>query len=200
MPNESVHRVSKSSNTPPVPEVTVPTSSTPQKIWTPFTISLTVFVVFIIFGIVFFNTIVNQPEELSNPALLPTSTPTPTPTPIILKPDDGVKGNYTVSQGAKDTGPTFTKVTFDPLDVQKGQTLTLTITLSSQSLVSSVTGTLTADTTSMPITLQQISQTKTTTVWSGTFPTTDTLLYKYILRLDAVNGTGTSSVTVAPRS
>ena len=132
--------------------------------------------------------------------ILPTSTPTPTPTPIILKPDDGVKGNYTVSQSAKETGLTFSTVTFDPLDVQKGQTLTLTVTLSSQSPVSQVTGMLTADTTSIPITLQKSSQTATTSVWSATLPITDTLLYKYILKLEAVNETGTSSVTVAPRS
>jgi len=196
-----------------VPEDSVPIPPAPPKIWTPMTVGLTLFVTAIVFGIVFFDTIVNQPmmksfltgvryqsDKPSDTVLLPTSTPTSTPTPIILKPDDGVKGNYTVSQSAKDTGPTFQTVTFDPLDVKKGQTLTLTVTLSSQSLVSSVTGTLTSDTISIPITLKQTSQTKTITVWSATVPITDTLLYKYILRLNAVNETGTSSVTVAPRS
>ncbi len=192
----------------PAPEAAI-TPSTPQKLWTPLTISLTVLVVVIVLSIVFFDTIVNKPvikriftgsqyqsNKLSDSDLLPP----PTPTPIILKPDEGTKGNYTVSQNAKDTGPTFSTVTFDPLDAQKGQNLTITVTLSSQSPVSAVTGTVTGDTASMPVTLQKISETAATSVWSTTFSVTDTLLYTYMLKVDAVNGTGTSSVTVAPRS
>ena len=196
---------------PPVPAM-MDSPVPPKNLWSPLTISLTVLVVAMVLSIVFFDTIVNQPmiksfltggqyqsNKFSDSAILPAPSPI-IPTPIILKPDEGTKGNYTVSQSAKDTGPTFSTVTFDPLDVQQGQNLTITVTLSSQSPVSQVTGTLTGDTTSIPIALQKSSQTATTTVWSATFSITDTLLYKYILKLEAVNGTGTSSVTVAPRS
>lgn len=193
----------------PVSDAPIVTPPASQKVWSPLTVGLAVFVVFLLLSIVFFDTIVTQPvierlltggryqpDKFSGTAMLPT----PSPTPIILKPDEGTKGNYTVSQSAENTGPSFSRVTFDPLDVQKGQTLTISVTIASQSPVSAVTGTVTGDTTSMPIVLEQRSKTAAISVWSAALPITDTLFYTYILRLHAVNETGASSVTVAPRS
>ena len=43
----------------------------------------------------------------------------PTPTPIPLKPDNGTKGTYLISQ-TKNGGPMVKQVIFDPLDIKKG--------------------------------------------------------------------------------
>lgn len=146
---------------------------------------------------------VQTPQKKEIAITTPTTAPqnpTPTPSPIVLKPDDGVKGNYSVSQGSQYKGPTISHVTFDPLDVKKGQKLTVTVTLSSPTPITSVTGTLTGDTTSMPITFTRVSTANATSIWSATLTITDTLWYKYILKLTGVNANGTSSVIVAPRS
>ena len=185
-------------------------SPPPKNLWSPLNILLGVIVVSTLGSIVFFDTIIDSPiireliigrtDKQPQKKNLDIASPTVRPTPIILLPDDGVKGNYSISQSDKTKGPTFAKVIFDPLDVQKDQQLTITVTLGSPSPISSVTGTLTGDTTSTPITLQYVSTKDTTNVWSATIPITDTLWYKYMLNLTATNASGTSSIMVAPRS
>lgn len=165
--------------------------------------------VFIVFGIVFFDTIVNKPvikrlltggqyqsNKLRDSALLPTSTPIPTPTPIQLH--EGI-GEYTVSHG-ETNGPSIINVIFDPLDVRKDQLLTLFVNIRSQDIVTSVTGTLETDTASMPLTFTLSQESKGVQTWITKVTMTDTLWYTYIANITAKSNKGETSVTVAPRS
>lgn len=126
--------------------------------------------------------------------------PTPTPTPIILLPDEGTKGNYAVSQSSNSKGPSIQKVVFDPLDVKKGQTLTVMVLLSSADPIIHVGGTLTSDTKTTPVTFAQTGTTGTQHTWSASLTVEDTVLYKYILTVSASTVKGDATVTVAPRS
>lgn len=134
-------------------------------------------------------------ENVSNKSPLPIATATPTP----LKPDDGTKGTFTIGQG-KHGGPTFRKVVLDPLDVQKGQSLTINVTFDVASTVSSLTGKLETDGLPVDITFNKISDDVLPEVWQAQINLTDTVLYKYILTLTASDSTGTSKIEVAPRS
>jgi len=121
----------------------------------------------------------------------------PTPTPISLH--SGV-GHYTVSH-PKSNGPSISTVTFNPLDVQKGQVLTVSVTMQSSSAVRSVTGYLETDTMKIPLTFANATpgvlggQT-----WSVSLTVPDTLWYTYIMTLQATNSTGSTPLAVAPRS
>lgn len=193
----------------PTPSSQLNSIPTPQKIWTPFTVGLTVFVVVIIFGIVFFDKIINQPvikqlltgvryqsDKRSDSVLLPTSTPIPTPTPIQLH--EGI-GEYTVSHG-ETNGPTIVNIIFDPLDVRKDQLLTLSVNLRSQDKVTSVTGTLETDTGSIALNFTLSQESKGVQTWITKITMTDTLWYTYIANITAKSDKGETSVTVAPRS
>ncbi len=130
-----------------------------------------------------------------------TVTPTykPTPTPIILQPDTGTKGTYNISQGAH-AGPTFQQVIFDPLDVQKGQTLTITVIVTANSNSQSVTGTLQTDSGKKNLTFQKTQTTAASEFWSASVTVDSTVWYTYILTINATSAEGASSATVAPRS
>lgn len=139
-----------------------------------------------------------QPITLQTaPPAAATATPIPTIYPLI--PDAGTAGTYNVSQGPH-SGPTFRRVVFDPLDVKKGQDLKITITLESNSGVSSLTGTFTMDNSKKDLSFTRVSDQGATEVWETTFNLTDSVDYKYILNLTGRDAGGTSTIAVAPRS
>lgn len=129
------------------------------------------------------------------------TSPTPTPTPIVLIPDEDVKGNYVVSQSKDAKGPRIEKVTFDPLDVQVGQTLNITVHVFSKSPVSKLTGRLNSDNQA-----SQLIFTNTTpeepenTNWTTSLVIDDPVLFRYIVEIFGTDTNGTTTVTVAPRS
>lgn len=137
---------------------------------------------------------------LSDRNPIPTNAPTPTPTSIILKPDDGTKGTYAVSQSSNSKGPTIQKVIFNPLDAQKGQTLTITVVLSSPDPILHVGGTLMSDAKEHPLTFTQTEIKGSQSVWVASYQLDDTVLYTYILSISASTVKGDSTVRVAPRS
>lgn len=123
--------------------------------------------------------------------------PTPSPTPIQLHTGKGI---YQVSQ-AKHNGPTIFQVVFDPLDVTKGQTVTITTSISSPTGVSFVEGSLKTDNAQQPLIFTKISTNGAITEWSTTTTVEDTVWYRYILTVNAKNTKGSSSqIIVAPRS
>lgn len=138
---------------------------------------------------------VSTPTQFATPA--PISTPTPTP--IKLRPDNGTQGTYSVGM-AKYAGPTVTQIIFDPLDVQKGQTLVITATLKNDVAIGQVKGNLQMDHGQQDATFSRISGTDTAGSWQAKFKLNDTVLYKYILTISAEASNGKSEVTTAPRS
>jgi hypothetical protein len=128
----------------------------------------------------------------------PTATPQPIRTPIPLYPDNGTKGTYNISQGTHN-GPTFSQVIFDPLNAQKGQTFTITVTFKEKGAVTGLTGVLKTDNSSTNMTFQKVENTQIET-WQTSFTLNDSVLYSYILNLTATSTGGSSLITVAPRS
>ncbi len=133
------------------------------------------------------------------PKDLPTPKPTPTPTPIVLRPDNGTKGTYLISQ-VKNGGPVVKQVVFDPLDVKKGQSFTVTITMDAESSADQITGVFESDTIKKNITFEKIAGVQGAQSWQAKFTIEDTVLWKYMLTFIAKAGDRSSTVTVAPRS
>jgi hypothetical protein len=129
----------------------------------------------------------------------PTTTETPPPKIYPLIPDSGTAGTYNVSQGPH-SGPTFRRVIFDPLDIKKDQELKITVILESNSGANSLTGVFQMDNSSTNVTFQRLSRQGTTETWEVKFTLTDSVDYKYILRLTSNDSGGTSTMGVAPRS
>lgn len=204
-----VVKSTEKSATPSIPEEETPVSPKKSPI-TPISVVLTIFLVLGIGVMVFFNQLMELPlvrkyllRQRTGSQLATTesmSRPTPTPTPIVLKPDEGTKGNYTISRGGKSPGPEISRVTFDPLDVQKDQNLTVTVTVTSESTPNSLTGKLISDFKTTSLTFKNTSKSSKSSVWTATIRLTDTVLYKYILELIATDKSGKTQVTVAPRS
>ncbi len=128
-----------------------------------------------------------------------TAKPEPTRSPIPLKPDDGTKGTYQVGMGTH-TGPTITQVVFDPLDVQKGQVLKVTIKAYYTSPISSITATLGTDNSSQEMQFKLIAGSTTDGQWSGSTTLQDSVSYNYNLTVKAKSADGkSSSVIITPR-
>lgn len=125
--------------------------------------------------------------------------PTPTPTPIVLRPDNGTKGTYLISQ-VKNGGPVVKQVIFDPLDVKKGQSFTVTVIMDAESSAEQITGVFESDTTKKNITFERITDASGIQTWQSKFTVEDSVLWKYMLTFVAKTGDKSSTVTVAPRS
>jgi hypothetical protein len=126
--------------------------------------------------------------------------PTPTPTPTKLYPDNGIKGTYNVSANQK-SGPVITQVIFDPLNVQKGEPLTLTVMLKNASPVQEVKGTLKMDNSSIDLSFNLVNRTNKDEVWQTTISTlSDSVLYNYIFNVIATAANGQGFGGAAPRS
>lgn len=136
---------------------------------------------------------------IQKPAFLTLSPKTATPTPIQLRPDDGVKGTYAVSQGKHD-GPTVSQIVFDPLDVQKGQRLTVSVKITNTTAVQKVTGLLETDNGTQEAVFTKNSGTDLKGEWQTTLTLEDSVLYTYILRVTATAANGTGTAGAAPRS
>jgi hypothetical protein len=119
--------------------------------------------------------------------------PTPSPTPIALHKG---KGTYHVSQSAH-IGPSVSQVVFDPLDVQKGQTLIITVTTSP---TDSLMGTLITDNSEHPLTFTKTSTNNKQNQWQTQIKLSDTVWYQYILSLTARSNNQNTTVKIAPRS
>ena len=179
---------------PDVEKGTSPSPS-PHKYLNPI-VFMCVLAIVLTIPLIYIRQFANQSSDFSS------ATATPTPTPIILMPDEGVKGNYAVSQPGKITGPRITKVTFDPLDVKLGQPITISAKVFSLVPVSKVSGNLQQDLNSTPLTFTQTATEPDTgnTVWTATTTLSDTVLYRYILDISATDSNGTSTIQIAPRS
>ncbi len=128
-----------------------------------------------------------------------TPSPTPKPTPIPLFPDSGTKGTYKVSQG-KHSGPTITQIIFDPLVAQKDQILEIQVKIKTDIPAEKLIGKLQTDDSQIDLSFEKITTDNQSETWRTSLKLTDTVFYKYILTLSAINGSDISKVTVAPRS
>jgi hypothetical protein len=135
------------------------------------------------------------PEPRTSLQITKLSQPTPTPTPIKLP---AGKGTYAVSLGAH-TGPSIDIVSFDPLDVRKGQTITITVQIASNRPADAVEGSLVMDTTTRELSFTRTQKTNVFELWQTTISIDDTLWYTYTLRVRAQNASGTSNLTITPR-
>lgn len=124
------------------------------------------------------------------------ATPSPSPTPISLAPGDGI---YNVAH-PKGSGPRIRSVTFSPLDIQENKLLRIHVTLSSDSPVVQVFGSLQSDTQSTELIFTKTGQENTEETWSTELTVKDNLLYRYVLSVVAQNRNDETTVTVAPRS
>jgi hypothetical protein len=115
-------------------------------------------------------------------------TPTPTPAPISHGPI-----NFSVSQGNK-TIPQFRNGTIDPYDPQQGATQTVTIAIKHTQPVTKVTAVLKTDhAVSAPFPFTLIQGTATDGTWKGSWQVTDTYLYTYRIKLDAISASGSAT-------
>lgn len=133
-------------------------------------------------------------ESTGTEQVTPKPTPTPTSIPLPKK-----KVSYRISQSDK-TGPQVSAVTFDPLDVQKGKKLTITVHETFSQPIDSVKATLQMDNTTKDLVFKLISGTSVNGDWQVSFILDDTVLYKYILKITSTSGNKSSVITVAPRS
>lgn len=123
------------------------------------------------------------------------SVPTPTPTPIKLHKG---KGAYAISQNNY-KGPAISMVTLDPLDVRKGQTLSIMVKFDSSTPVQSANAIIETDGSPVTIPLQQKSVSGTTYEWDGSTTLADSLWYRYVVTVTAKSSNGENKITVAPR-
>jgi hypothetical protein len=130
------------------------------------------------------------------PTPTPTITPTPTPTPTFLP---SGKGTYTVSQ-KNHMGPAVHTISFDPLPVQKGGTLTITIAVQDSIPVASVGAVLKTDHGQKNLQFTRIDGTALAGNWQATVTLDDSVLYTYILQVAATDAGGTNSFATAPRA
>lgn len=148
----------------------------------------------LIFGGVAYWRLGGGAKEATTPEV-PTVTPTATPTPIRL-PAKPVKYNVTQS---KHEGPTFVSVTFDPLDAQKDQDLTITTKITNSSPITNVNGSLATDNGRIDLTFKRISGDDKNGEWKTTIRLNDTVWYTYTLTLTATGSNGTSTIKTSPR-
>ncbi len=140
--------------------------------------------------------VVKQQGVAFRPTSTPTPRPTPTPTPIQLPPG---KGTYNVSQSTP-TGPKISKVSFDPLDVHKGETLTVTIAAQDTVPVQSIQAVLTTDNGGQKnLQFSRIDGTVLAGDWQTTVPMDDTVWYTYTLQITASSSSGLNSFAITPR-
>lgn len=130
-----------------------------------------------------------------------TPKPKPSHEPYPLIPNQGgTSGTYIVSQG-QHNGPTFKEITFQPLDVAKGEKLTITVTLdSSTAVIDSLTGVFKMDDSQNDIAFNKVSSQGLSQKWETSFILSDTVSYRYMLFLTAVDSSGESTMSLAPRS
>lgn len=126
----------------------------------------------------------------------PSSTPTPSASPIPLTPGPGV---YNVSQG-KHTGPTINQVTFDPLDIQVGDPLKITLRVLASTPANTITATLETDNSTEQLTFTKESSDDDYETWTTDLTLPHPVLYKYILTVTSSSINGSSEIIVAPRS
>ncbi len=139
------------------------------------------------------DTNTNQDQTLLNS---PTPVPTPKPTPITLHPDEGTKGNFQIGMGTHE-GPTMTSLVIDPLDVKKGQTLTVLLKAFSTSPITSIVATLEEDSQNQTFNLKLTDGTATNGTWTGSVLLSDSVDYKYLLTFKAKSSDGKSSSVTA---
>lgn len=137
-----------------------------------------------------------QSKSKKNLEQNPQTTPMPTPTPIQLIQG---KETYAVRQGTHD-GPDISQVIFDPLDVHKGEKLTIIVTVSDATPIQNVTAQLQSDGRSQSVSFKKTQGMGTKSVWQGEITPQSTLWYTYILTIKATSAKGTSRAIVAPRS
>ena len=127
-----------------------------------------------------------------NPNILPPPAPppTPTPTPSYLPPG---KQTYTISSQSK--GPKVTSITLDPLDIHKGNTQSILVTIASDEAITEASITIYSDTKKTTIPLIQ-DKTELHASWK----VDDSVNNRYIFKIDATNTSTSSSTMVAPRT
>lgn len=141
-------------------------------------------------------------EEISAP--LPTFpaelqvSPSPTPSP---KPIAHGKSGFLISLGSNVKGPRMGKLDIDPYDpaVNSQQKITIEV-VDKDNPVSKVYAILQTDNKTSPRhELKLVSGTTTSGNWEGNWTVQDTYLYNYVLTLEAVSLSGTSSVNITLR-
>lgn len=126
-----------------------------------------------------------------NPEIVPSATPTPIPL-------HSGSAKYNISQ-SKHSGPTFTTVVFDPVDVKKGGTLNLSINVKNPSDITSVKGIINMDSSSKIIDFSLKEGTAKDGLWVAKIILEDSVNYIYTLSLTASASNGKSTISVSPR-
>ncbi len=159
---------------------------------------LMVLIVILICVVLYFDRIIRVPWLVSNLTHKPTptthivkTTPTPSPTPSFLPSGEQT---YTISRSADAKGPRINSLTLNPLDAQKNQLQTITVSVAGTAL-SHVSVKIYADTSSYPIDL-----TLRDGVWRAQWRLQDSVLHRYVIVITATDSTGASKVIVAPRT
>ncbi len=139
-------------------------------------------------------------KSLTAKAPSPTTESVPTtaklsPSPIPLKAGSEV---YSVSQSTR-TGPAITTVTMDPLDVLKGQTLTVIADVNDDSDVTAVTGSLEMDSSKVDLVFKKEAGTLRSGSWKTEVKLTDSVFYIYTLTINATSKNGVNTIKVTPR-
>lgn len=127
------------------------------------------------------------------------TTPTPkvSPTPSKLKQG---KETYSITQGPAEKGPDITQAVIDPLEPQKGQKVTMTISVNSTKPADSVTIELETDTMKKSYPLTLVSGTNLDGQWQATWTVEDTLLYQYVAKIEARSGSELSDFVLTIRN
>ncbi len=147
----------------------------------------------------YFAPAISPPSFYNRPATA-TLAPIPTPTPIRLKPDNGTKGTFAIGQAKNHAGPTISQVIFDPLDVKKGQKLTITVRANDTTPISAIVADLAEDTSRQTISFTRTDGTNTDGTWTGAATLENTVWYLYKLTVTATSKNGSATIIVAPRS
>lgn len=168
---------------------------------TPLLIVTGIFVVLLFCIALFFEKITNvswlqnmayTAIKKNNPNILtpPNPTPSPSPTPSFLP-----SGKQTYSISGPSYGPKISSLTLNPLDAHKGNKQSLAITAASGVQLVSVVITIFSDTKKTLLPLSQIGN-----EWTTTWVLNDSVNSRYVIRIDAIDTSTSSSTLIAPRT
>ncbi len=118
-----------------------------------------------------------------------------TPTPIPLHPGSEI---YSISL-SEHAGPTIHSVTIDPLDVLRGQTMTIIADISDSSNISSVIGSLEMDSSKIDLNFMLDGGDSKKGSWKAEIVLTDSVFYTYTLTINASSPNGDTEIKVTPR-
>jgi len=128
---------------------------------------------------------------------IPTISPTPTPTPIPFT----YKGKmeFSISTSGGGDGPQFSECSIDPLDFSSAKTQTFRVSIGSAKPVTSASVLWETDNAKTEVPLKLVSGSASQGQWEGVYTVTDTAWYRYVLTIEASDGTNKKSTVLSLR-